>query len=469
MSPQSKSKALLNLTLLYTISNLATRLLNFGLIFATTFYLTKEEVGDYDLFIVTLALLTPVATLQLQEAALRWLLEDSSPKNLRKVFSTIVILLGFSSLCMAAFLGIALFFQWYSYVFSLFVLMVLQCLFIVFQQVVRGMGNNKLFVLSSILYSLIYAALAVYSLIFTSLKIDGLIWANIAGSFLTCIYLIGVGNLLPQFSISAWRRNFAVSLLKYSLPLIPNTLSWWAISSISRYFIVYLEGKAANGVFSIAQKIPTILLIFTSIFYQAWQEKSISEELEKQTTNYHEEVFSVYLRLLFSISICIVVCSRYLLGFMVSPEFFEAWHYTSILILGVIFNSLSSFHGTSYLSRKDTRGVLFSSLSGGALSVLMSWFLIPVWGLMGASLAILLGYFVVFLIRNADAMKHYQMKFPMALFGTLLLVFFISSVLNEFENPGLDLVNLIFSALAIWFINRKEIARLFSKTSVIQN
>jgi hypothetical protein len=70
MSSQS-GKPLLNLTLLYTVGNLATRLINFGLVFVTTFYLTKEEVGDYDLFVISLSLLTPIATLQLAESALR--------------------------------------------------------------------------------------------------------------------------------------------------------------------------------------------------------------------------------------------------------------------------------------------------------------------------------------------------------------------------------------------------------------
>ena len=70
MSSQS-GKPLLNLTLLYRVGNLATRLINFGLVFVTTFYLTKEEVGDYDLFVISLSLLTPVATMQLAESALR--------------------------------------------------------------------------------------------------------------------------------------------------------------------------------------------------------------------------------------------------------------------------------------------------------------------------------------------------------------------------------------------------------------
>ena len=121
MSSQS-GKPLLNLTLLYTVGNLATRLINFGLVFVTTFYLTKEEVGDYDLFVISLSLLTPIATLQLAESALRWLIEDSSPEKAKKVFSNILILL---TLCLSVmglvFAGLK-YLDWLSNEFKLYAL-----------------------------------------------------------------------------------------------------------------------------------------------------------------------------------------------------------------------------------------------------------------------------------------------------------------------------------------------------------
>ena len=462
MSSQS-GKPLLNLTLLYTVGNLATRLINFGLVFVTTFYLTKEEVGDYDLFVISLSLLTPIATLQLAESALRWLIEDSSPEKAKKVFSNILILL---TLCLSVmglvFAGLK-YLDWLSNEFKLYALVFFQSYFIVFQQIVRGIGKNKLFVASSILYSFLYAILAVSSLYFTNTKIDGLIWANIIGSIFTCTYLFFAGGLSSYFSISTFSKHLSLSLLKYSIPLIPNTLSWWAIASANRFFILAYCGKAANGIFSISQKIPTILLIFTSIFYQAWQEKSISIATDKNSGKYHAEVFELYIRIMFTITIGIVTTSRILLKFLVSPQFFESWKYTSILLLGVIFNSLSSFLGTSYLNKKDTKGAMFSSISGGVITVFSSWILIPIYGLYGAGFGILFGYFIVFAIRNYDAYKLYGIKFPTGLFLTFLVLFLVSSSLNYLENLYVDIANIVFSTAMLLWLNKKVITGLLHK------
>ena len=463
MQTSQSSKPLLNLTLLYTVGSLATRLINFGLVFVTTFYLTKEEVGDYDLFIISLSLLTPIATMQLAEAALRWLIEDPSAEKAKKVFSNILILLTICLTIIGLLFAGFKYMNWYSNESKLYALVFFQSYFIVFQQIVRGIGKNRLFVSSSILYAFIYAVLAVCSLYLTNTKIDGLIWANIIGSIVTCLYLFFAGGLAGYVSISTFSKSLSLSLLKYSAPLIPNTLSWWAISSANRFFILAYCGKAANGIFSISQKIPTMLLIFTSIFYQAWQEKSISIATDKNSGKYHAEVFELYIRIMFTITIGIVTTSRILLKFLVSPQFFESWKYTSILLLGVIFNSMSSFLGTSYLNKKDTRGAMVSSISGGAITIFSSWILIPIYGLYGAGFGILFGYFVVFSIRNYDAYKFYEIRFPSTLFLKFLALFFVSSLLNYLENAYVDIANIVFSSILLILMNKKIVTQLVQK------
>lgn len=463
MPSENSSKPLLSLTLLYTVGNLATRLINFGLVFVTTFYLSKEEVGDYDLFIISLSLLTPVATMQLAEAALRWLLEDKSDERIRMVVSNISAMVLACLLAMGLVFGVMTFLNAYAYETSLFVLIGFQSFFIVFQQMVRGIGNNQLFVRSSILYSLVYAVLAVVNLTLTDTKIQGLIWANIAGSIITCSYLIFSGGLLRYLSVSALNLPFSKALLQYSIPLIPNTLSWWAISSANRYFILAWCGKAANGIFAISQKIPTLLLLFTGIFYQAWQEKSLSIENQKESGAYQTQVFDGYIRIMFVITIGIVCTSRFMLEFMVSPQFYESWKYTSILLLGVVFNSLSSFLGTSYLSRKDTRGAMVSSLAGGAVTVLASWLLVPAFGLYGAGFGILLGYFLVFAIRQWDARSYYQMQFPLSVFLQMMGLFCFSTFLSFQENFWIDVLNTLLSLGLLLVLNRKPIQQLLAQ------
>ena len=133
------------------------------------------------------------------------------------------------------------------------------------------------------------------------------------------------------------------------------------------------------------------------------------------------------------------------------------------IIAGCHFNSLSSFLGTSYLNKKDTKGAMFSSISGGVITVFSSWILIPIYGLYGAGFGILFGYFIVFAIRNYDAYKFYGIKFPSGLFLTFLVLFLVSSSLNYLENMYVDFANIVFSTAILLWMNNKVITGLLQK------
>ena len=90
---ETKSNSLLKNTLLYSIGNLASKGLSFILVFFTTFYLSREDVGVFDLFLTTISLLTPIVTLQLTDAVLRWLIENNQFENKARVLTTSSLIL----------------------------------------------------------------------------------------------------------------------------------------------------------------------------------------------------------------------------------------------------------------------------------------------------------------------------------------------------------------------------------------
>ena len=55
-------------------------------------------------------------------------------------------------------------------------------------------------------------------------------------------------------------------MLKYSCPLIANTVAWWITNASDRYVVMWLCGTAANGIYSVAYKIPSILNILQSFY-----------------------------------------------------------------------------------------------------------------------------------------------------------------------------------------------------------
>jgi O-antigen/teichoic acid export membrane protein len=452
----TKQKSLLQLTLLYSIGSLSSRLMSFVLVFFTTFYLTTKEVGQLDLILVTMNLAIPLVTFQLSDAALRWLLEDESDINRTKIFSNISILLVISC-CLFGFV-FSIYNNFFSIgYFSLFLpLVFFQVLNVFFQQFIRGIGQNKEYVIRGFIITFLYVVFSIISLTCLNLKVEGLIIANVLAAFIGSIILFTRVGLYKYFKFHAFSFSFSKTLLKYSIPLIPNYLSWWAISSANRYIILLLLGASANGIFAIAFKLPTILSMFINIFYLAWQEKAIKNYNREDRDKYYSLTFEKFLRCLFTISILILATNKLILHFIVSEQFFSAWHYTPILLASLIFNSMAGFYGTGYLSSKETKGAFASSFYSGVLTVVLSFLTIPLIGLYGASLAICLGYIVLFLIRISQTKKFFNISFPMKTFVHFSFLFLLVALLN-LGSVYLQTIGIIIAIVCTVWINFDEL------------
>lgn len=53
-------------------------------------------------------------------------------------------------------------------------------------------------------------------------------------------------------------------------PLVADSLAWWVNDVSDRWVVTLVCGAAANGIYAVAYKIPTILSTLQTIFYNAW-------------------------------------------------------------------------------------------------------------------------------------------------------------------------------------------------------
>lgn len=444
-----KSNSLLKTTLLYSVGNLASKGLSFILVFFTTFYLSTEDVGIFDLFLTTVSLLTPIVTLQLTDAVLRWLIENKEFENKARVLSTASFILFFAIFISIVLLLIFQTYYPFLYYKELLFLLGFQSFFLLFQQYQRAIGDNKGYVLSSVFYTFLYVILAIICLVFYDKKIEGLLWSNIVAAVFTTVFIVFRNKVFGYIHSKYYSFQVAKELLYYSIPLVPNSLSWWAISSANRYLIVLFLGVASNGIFAIAFKFPTIVLLIVSVFYLAWQEKAIENYNREDKDDYYSEIFKKYLKYLFVISINLLCINQFFLTYFVDAMFYDSWRYTSVLLLAILFNALSGFYGAIYLGAKKTRSIFLSSLISGIIVLFLSYFLIPVLELLGAAIAIFFGYFFLFLYRFFETKKYIKITFPFFLFFVLFSIFMILSVIMYLELPygifWLPLVSLVIS------------------------
>ena len=123
------------------------------------------------------------------------------------------------------------------------------------------------------------------------LGITGYVLSNvIADAFTALLLLFFCLRLWKYFRPAALKRSVIKRMFSYCLPLIPATVCSWIINISDRYFISYMIGSDVSGLYAIANKISTILLIASGIFTSAWQISIVSQRSKQE----QERFFSMY-------------------------------------------------------------------------------------------------------------------------------------------------------------------------------
>lgn len=112
--------------------------------------------------------------------------------------------------------------------------------------------------------------------------------ANILSQIISATYLSVLVRIWEYIDFEAKDPQLKREMLNYSIPLIATVVGWWINSTADRYVVSFIVGVSANGLLSVAYKIPQIINTLQGIFIQAWQISAIKEYGDNETANFME-------------------------------------------------------------------------------------------------------------------------------------------------------------------------------------
>jgi O-antigen/teichoic acid export membrane protein len=447
----AKFKKLLNNTLVYALGNMGSKLLTFALIPLYSFYLSKEDFGYYDIVVTTITLLVPLLNLQISDAIFRWLIDHKldESKEQQQVIITNGLIVGLIALSIIIIAYLALLFiHRIPFQTPVFIFLAASIFYPILQQTIRGLGNNKLFAASGIIYS---ATLLIGTLIFVvtfEYKVIGLIASSSIALIVSSLFLTIKSKLTQYFQWTYFDRSKIKELLSYSWPLIPNTISWWLVNSANKYIILFYLGTEANGLYGLANRFPGLLVMVNSIFMLAWQESAIENNNDKAKSAYFSKVFKVLLWGQLTFASILALCSEFITSNIIAPEYYLAWKFMPILFFSVAFSTLSGFFGTFYLSYKATKSALFTSMIAAIINVTLCFIFIQQFNLIAVAFSTFFGYFALFIIRTVHTRKFVKLNYELK---DILLISLIvlSSIYFSFVESNLTKLILIIIIVSI--------------------
>ena len=400
VSHKGRIAFLLGNTLVFALGGLAVKAVSLVLMPLYTTALTAGEYGTAELLNSAIEIVLPLLSLGVVEALYRFSIDDDVAKDELFANSLLVLgggIVGTGVLC--AFAGVV----WgVEHVVSFFVLFCSVCFFKATTQLARGLGHVRRYVV----YGLINAVamvIATYLLLFRAyLGVDGYLWSFTIG------YL--VGGMVAFLGSAEYRllvpfradRVLLRRMLVYSLPLVPNLLSWWLVSVSGRYVVLWGSGVVAAGLFTAASKMPALVNIVASVFQQAWQYSTAREIGSPDRGAFFGAVMRGYSLATLSAAGLVIALNRPISRLMLQAEFSEGWRYVPLLMLVASFGVISIFFESFYQALKNSGVLMVSTMLGAVVNVVLAVVLVPFMGPWGAGLAGAVAYALVLVVRARD-------------------------------------------------------------------
>lgn len=270
-------------------------------------------------------------------------------------------------------------------------------------QFIRSRMLNRLVAIDGVLTTL---SLLLYYLLFLSvLKMGaaGFLLANALADLTSMVFVFIAGGCWRYFKPKAFDKTLWKEMLRYCLPMIPASISFWIINASDMFFVQGMcegyAGRSGNhwvGLLSAGYFLPQIITILGSIFYEAWQLSAVTEETNREA--FFSKIFRVYASVLFCCVAGIIMLCQLLMR-VFKAEYFDAWTFVPFLTLCSMLTCLNQFLNSVYVVYKRSAGSLFTMLAGAVLNLILNYLFILQWGPWGVTPASFLGLMLVFLLR----------------------------------------------------------------------
>ena len=339
----NKYRNLAQNTAIFAIGTFSSKLLVFIMMPIYTRALSTAEYGTVDLIQQISNLLVPIVTLGVTNALIRFGLDKSFRKN--DVFTTGIIcfLGGFSLLlCFSPLIHMISVTSDHTVMLYFFVLM--SAMREMCSQFSRAKGYVKLYAFDGFLTTFMTCLLTIIFLMGFKWGINGYLSAIIITDALSSLFLFFSARLYKNIKFKGLDKRTFKMMLRYAIPMIPTTLLWWIVSVSDRYIITYMLGADANGLYAAAYKIPTIVVLVSTIFMDAWQVSAVSEIKDRKAlAKFFSNVFRGYQSIIFLAGSLLIPFSKICTIILVAGDYYESWRYIPFLMLATIYN-LSLIH-----------------------------------------------------------------------------------------------------------------------------
>lgn len=438
----------------FALGNFGSKIILIVLVPLYTNLLTTEEYGTIDIVTTTTNIIVPLLTITIQEGVFRYALEKG--ENKKSVFSLGLLVCLASGIVIVVSIPIT---RWFlrdnSIVIYFTMLYFMTSISGLFAYFLKGIGKNIIYALYGIFYTVVLCGSNIYWLVIEQRGIDGYFISLIAAHSTAIFFMFFGGKLYRYVTLCGINRKQAVEIIKYSLPLVPSTLSWLIMTSIDKYMLIIMVGLSANGVYGVAHKIPSLIATISTLFISAWQISAVKSKDDKNNVSFTNKVFQSLFCTGFFLTFAMLLVSRITAKMFFAKEFYAAWTMTPCLTVGTFFSLLSGYIGGIFTAEKRSDLHMKSNILAMVMNIMLNYIFIAGLGIDGVAYGTMFSFLIMFFYRVYEVKKIFDFNYNRRLIISGTSVIVLSSIITSLQLKFHSF--LTFGICGIWILQFRRV------------
>jgi len=465
-SPNSTKRVLLN-SILYIGSGLLLRCFSFFLLPLYTAYLTKEDYGIQSLAGSFASTAIYIVSFSLFSAVMRFYVElQDNPEKLKRFYGTISTSVFISSVVFGILFTVLrdtvskVFFAGIPYfpiIFVVIVSLIFNCQQRIYDSILRSQQKAKKSSALSVSFFLITSIFTIIFVCIFELGALGVILSSCISHF--CYALYFTVQLLKNRQIHyCLDFDLLKKALKYSIPIMPHNLSTNIAMMVSKILIGDVVSLSSLGLYSVANKfghLADTIQVYVSKAYSPWfyQVMHDNDKDAKKRIRATVQLLTSCIGLFFLV---LALFSHDCIVLFINQRYVDAWKFVPFIVFVYAIKTMYYFYvAILFYFKKASQYLFTATLSSSILNVFFTFFMVPVWGVLGSLLAdalsmvIRVGIVVIISKRFADVglrLKDFVFNFSTI---TLFMVIGLSFSYLKFSH-SFNIYNFLFKLMVVF-------------------
>lgn len=312
----------------------------------------------------------------------------------------------------------------------------------------RMQNRRTIYVVSGLSNSIAYYGLAIL-LVYIGLGYQGLIYGNLIASLGILLFFWILNK--KEFHFKLYDKEIAKTLLKIGLPLLPVFVIYWAFNSTDKIMITHMLDVAQVGIYSIGARVASISQFIYQAFAGGWQYFAFSTMRDDDQVQLTSKIFEYLGIISFLAFIILIPFNQLIFNLLFTGDYTKGAEVFPYLFLSPLLLMLVQTAGNQFLVIKKSYWSPICLSVGVIVNIIMNFFMIQSYGIVGCSLSTLTGYAVsvLMIVIVTSKMKLLDLSRNFMLLSVLM----IGIVLSLFFKRYWILLVLTMLAIGLIFIS----------------